>query len=88
MAPSQNVSLRGNLMSRKKWHGCVSLDEYRMEQKVGEGTFGVVHKAVHRKTGKVVALKKILLRPEQEGVFNLLIILNNGLVSYNGPERD
>lgn len=58
---------RGNLLNRRKWTGCVAIDDYRLEEKVGEGTFGVVHKAVHRKTGKMVALKKILTRPEQEG---------------------
>lgn len=58
---------RGSLLSRRKWVGCVPIDDYRVEEKVGEGTFGVVHKAVHRKTGRLVALKKILTRPEQEG---------------------
>lgn len=68
-------------MIRKKWQGCFSLDEFKIEQKVGEGTFGVVHKAIHRKTGKVVALKKILLRPEQEGVnLNLEICLSNLII--------
>lgn len=58
---------RGNLLNRKKWVGCCLLKDFRMAEKVGEGTFGVVHKARHVKTGREVALKKILLRPEQEG---------------------
>lgn len=66
-SPNSGTSGRANLLARKKWSGCVKLDDFRMEEKVGEGTFGVVHKAVHRRTGRMVALKKILTRPEQEG---------------------
>uniref|UniRef100_A0A1I7WTX3 Protein kinase domain-containing protein n=1 Tax=Heterorhabditis bacteriophora TaxID=37862 RepID=A0A1I7WTX3_HETBA len=37
-------------------------------QKIGEGTYGVVFKGVHRKTGKAVALKRISLERDSEGV--------------------
>ena len=37
-------------------------------EKVGEGTYGVVHKAHDRVTGEVVALKKIRLEAEDEGI--------------------
>ena len=37
-------------------------------QKIGEGTYGVVYKAEIRKTGGVVALKKIRLESEDEGI--------------------
>jgi len=47
--------------------GCVPFDDFKQAEKVGEGTFGIVHKASHRKTGRLVALKRILMRPEQEG---------------------
>lgn len=66
-SPCPGATGRGNLLARKKWTGCVKFDDFRLEEKVGEGTFGVVHKAVHRRSGKMVALKKILTRPEQEG---------------------
>ncbi|KAI0292940.1 kinase-like domain-containing protein [Russula brevipes] len=36
--------------------------------KLGEGTFGEVHKAKHCPTGKLVALKRILMHNEKEGM--------------------
>lgn len=44
------------------------LDKYEKQQKIGEGTYGVVYKAKDRLTGKFVALKKIRLEHEDEGV--------------------
>jgi serine/threonine protein kinase len=35
------------------------MEKYHLIDRVGEGTFGVVHKAKDVETGKVVALKKI-----------------------------
>lgn len=40
---------------------------YQKETKVGQGTFGEVFKARCRKTGKLVALKKVLMENEREG---------------------
>lgn len=37
------------------------LDLFQKMEKVGEGTYGVVYKAKDKKTGKVIALKKIRL---------------------------
>ena len=36
-----------------------SLDDYTKIEKVGEGTYGVVYKAKHKKTDRLVAMKKI-----------------------------
>ncbi|PAV65843.1 hypothetical protein WR25_13519 isoform B [Diploscapter pachys] len=36
--------------------------------KIGEGTYGTVYRAVHKKTGLAVALKKISLSKDSEGV--------------------
>jgi len=44
------------------------LDKYEKLQKIGEGTYGVVYKAKHRETAQLVALKKIRLENEDEGI--------------------
>ncbi|KAI9506901.1 kinase-like domain-containing protein, partial [Coemansia spiralis] len=48
--------------------GCSPFDDYELTTKLGEGTFGEVHKAVHKATGAVVALKRILMHNEKEGL--------------------
>ena len=54
----------------------------KTEKPIGEGTYGVVYKATEKSTGLTVALKKIRLEVEDEGVpstalreISLLIIL-------------
>ncbi|KAF2744426.1 Pkinase-domain-containing protein [Sporormia fimetaria CBS 119925] len=47
--------------------GCSKITDYEMLQKLGEGTFGEVHKARHRYTREVFALKKILMHNEKDG---------------------
>ncbi len=41
---------------------------YDKIEKIGEGTYGVVYKAKDRETTQIVALKKIRLETEDEGV--------------------
>lgn len=48
--------------------GCGRQHDYNMTTKLGEGTFGEVHKAVQIKTGAVVALKRIMMHNEKEGM--------------------
>ncbi|CAA0319934.1 unnamed protein product [Arabidopsis thaliana] len=44
------------------------VDRYLRRQILGEGTYGVVYKATDTKTGKTVAVKKIRLGNQKEGV--------------------
>lgn len=46
----------------------MSIQDYVREEKLGEGTYGVVYKARNIRTGKYVALKKIRLESVEEGV--------------------
>jgi len=45
-----------------------SLDKYKRIAKLGEGTYGIVWKAQNEETGQIVALKRIRLESEEEGV--------------------
>lgn len=51
----------------KAFKGCSKIADYEVLRKLGEGTFGEVHQAKSRKTGAVVALKKILMHNEKDG---------------------
>lgn len=44
------------------------MEDYVKTEKIGEGTYGVVYKGRNKKTGQLVALKKIRLESEEEGV--------------------
>ncbi|XP_077999168.1 cyclin-dependent kinase 1-like [Glandiceps talaboti] len=44
------------------------MEDYVKIEKIGEGTYGVVYKGRNKKSGKLVALKKIRLESEEEGV--------------------
>jgi len=45
-----------------------TINDYDKLCKIGEGTYGIVYKGMHKKSGKLVALKKIRLEHEDEGV--------------------
>lgn len=45
-----------------------SFVQYEKVEKIGEGTYGVVYKARDRLTNETIALKKIRLEQEDEGV--------------------
>ncbi|ORX59041.1 Pkinase-domain-containing protein [Hesseltinella vesiculosa] len=59
---------RSSTRSNRRFEGCSKLTDYELEDKVGEGTFGEVHKARHRHSNQLVALKRILMHNEKDGV--------------------
>ena len=52
---------------KSRFQGCSRINAYEVLGKLGEGTFGEVHKARHRRGGYLVALKKILMHNEKDG---------------------
>ncbi|KAI4486131.1 hypothetical protein M0802_012551 [Mischocyttarus mexicanus] len=44
------------------------MDNFIKIEKIGEGTYGVVYKGKHKKSGDIVAMKKIRLESDDEGV--------------------
>ena len=66
------------------------LIRYQKLEKLGEGTYGVVYKAREKATDKIVALKKMRLDAEDEGVPSTAIreisllkeLRNNNIVRY------
>jgi serine/threonine protein kinase len=44
------------------------MENYLKLEKVGEGAYGVVYKARNNNTGEIIALKRIRLTVEDEGV--------------------
>ncbi|CAD6209269.1 unnamed protein product [Miscanthus lutarioriparius] len=44
------------------------MEQYEKQEKIGEGTYGVVYKALDKATNETIALKKIRLEQEDEGV--------------------
>ena len=68
--PEQTLA-KGPLEKASNGHprflGCSGIKNYEKLGKLGEGTFGEVHKARSRDTGRIVALKKILMHNEKDG---------------------
>lgn len=62
------TSLEKTSDGHSRFHGCSALvKNYEVLGKLGEGTFGEVHRARSLKTGRIVALKKILMHNEKDG---------------------
>ncbi|KAF9962659.1 Structural maintenance of chromosomes protein 6 [Modicella reniformis] len=52
----------------RTWKGCSQYKEFELVDKLGEGTFGEVHKARRKGSGELLALKRILMHNENEGI--------------------
>lgn len=65
--PVARYPLESTADGRSRFHGCSKVQEYEWICKLGEGTFGEVSKARSKKTGQIVALKKILVHNEKDG---------------------
>lgn len=50
------------------FRGIVNMDAYDKIEKIGEGTYGVVYKCIERSSQEVVAVKKIRMEMEDEGI--------------------
>lgn len=65
--------------------GCRSVCEFEMIKKINEGTYGVVYKARDKKTGEVVALKKVKMNIQRDGFPMSSLREINILLSFNHP---
>jgi len=59
------------------------MERYQKLEKVGEGTYGVVYKAKDKVDGKIVALKRIRLDAEDEGIPSTAIRSLKSKVPFN-----
>lgn len=81
---NSSSSKKREIIPIKDFNGCLSLNGFISEKKIGEGTFGEVHICRHRATGKSVALKRILLQNEREGVCGLPLSIFSAHIFANG----
>ncbi|RJE26511.1 hypothetical protein PHISCL_01124 [Aspergillus sclerotialis] len=61
-------SLERDNHGNARFCGCSSIRDFEFLGKLGEGTFGEVYKARSKKDTSVVALKRILMHNEKDGV--------------------
>ncbi|KAF3785345.1 Cyclin-dependent kinase G-2 [Nymphaea thermarum] len=65
--------------------GCRSVDEFERLNRIDEGTYGVVYRAKNKKTGEIVALKKVKMEKEREGFPLTSLREINILLSFHHP---
>ena len=66
-SPDWNQS-KGDKEYKRTFQGCSLITDYEVDKVIGEGTFGLVTIGKHTKTGDTVALKKVIIHSEKEGV--------------------
>ena len=66
VSPSDGKTVR---ISRGFLGSCRSVNEFEKLNRVGEGTYGIVYRARDVNKDEVVALKKIRMDNEKEGMF-------------------
>ncbi|XP_028765127.1 cyclin-dependent kinase G-2-like [Neltuma alba] len=64
---------------------CRSVLEFEMIKKINEGTYGIVYKAKDKKTGEIVALKKVKMNMDRDGFPLSSLREINILSSFNHP---
>ncbi|WFD36877.1 [pyruvate dehydrogenase (acetyl-transferring)] kinase [Malassezia cuniculi] len=55
-------------LAERTFHGCSPLEDYDVSVKLGQGTFGEVKQAIQRRTGRMVALKKVTIYDVKDGL--------------------
>ncbi|KAJ9142747.1 Serine/threonine-protein kinase bur1 [Pleurostoma richardsiae] len=69
--PRDSVSPRSFAIRHQRpkdsYTGCSKIGDYEILGKLGEGTFGEVHRARSKRTGAHVAMKKIIMHNEKDG---------------------
>ncbi|KAF3785348.1 putative serine/threonine-protein kinase, partial [Nymphaea thermarum] len=65
--------------------GCRSVDEFERLNRIDEGTYGVVYRAKNKKSGEIVALKKVKMEKEREGFPLTSLREINILLSFHHP---
>lgn len=61
------------------------MDAYDKLEKIGEGTYGVVYKCMERSSNEIVAVKKIRMEMEDEGLPSTAIREISILKELNHP---
>ncbi|KAL2321703.1 hypothetical protein Fmac_026082 [Flemingia macrophylla] len=86
---SSDLDESGSLMHGQRninmLQSCRSVCEFEMIKKISEGTYGIVYKARDKKTGEIVALKKVKMNIERDGFPMSSLREINILLSFNHP---
>uniref|UniRef100_A0A673HZ64 Cyclin-dependent kinase 10 n=1 Tax=Sinocyclocheilus rhinocerous TaxID=307959 RepID=A0A673HZ64_9TELE len=62
---------------RERLGKCRSVKEFEKVNRIGEGTYGIVYRALDTRTNEIVALKKVRMYKEKDGEISLLLRLRH-----------